>query len=56
MNQPTMVHQQPLPQRRQAMGVSIGALVFTTVEAAASTWSARPGNTAPAAPSAISRF
>lgn len=35
MNQPTMVHWPPLPQRRQPMGVSIGALVFTNIEAAA---------------------
>lgn len=34
MNQPTMVHQQPPPQRRQPMGVSIGALVFSNLEAA----------------------
>lgn len=32
MNQPTMVHQQPLPPRR--MGVSIGAMFFTSIEAA----------------------
>jgi len=35
MQQPTMVHQQPLPPRRQPMGVSIGAHVFGSVEAAA---------------------
>lgn len=34
MNQPTMVHQPPLPQRRQPMGVSIGAMFFTSIEGA----------------------